>query len=288
MKTKGPWAFPFIAMNMADDGGATEGTDPGSGEVAEHIGEQSAPDQAEPSAYDSGQTGAETEPKSSDPGWRRIFPKEYQQDEFFQQYTSAKEALLDLKGKVLKSKDAVVKPGEGATEGEIAEYRKAMGIPDRPEDYHLPKPEGFPEEIISDEWFRNAAHEIGLSKDQAEKVYAQYYQNMAEQLQTQKAEKLQKQKKAVEEMQREYGGEYDAKLTQGKRAVQEIGGADFAKFLEESGLGDDPRMIRAAIRMGELIGEDSLVAGRVSTPLAGDRHRDPGTLNIDYSDYFGG
>lgn len=285
-----PWAFPMFALDMADDGGgATEATSDGAGEAEAQSQEQSYDEgthQQENSESSAEQATTKQEAKSNDPGWMRIFPKEYQQDEFFKQYPSAKDALMDLKGKALKAKDSIIRPGEDATEGEIAEYRKAMGIPEKPEDYYLPKPEGLPEGLASDEWFRNAAHEIGLSKQQAEGVFKQYYENLTEQLQTQQAEKKRQQQKAVEDMQREYGGDYEGKLTQGKRAVQEIGGADFAKYLEESGLGDDPRMIRAAIRMGELIGEDSLVAGRVSTPLAGDRHRDPGTLNIDYDDYF--
>jgi len=287
-----PWAIPLTWFDAAgDDGGAApEAGDSAGGEPQGSTTDTPPSDQGGQSdGGDAGQAGTLNADKGADPGWLKLFPKEHQSDEFFKQYPNAKEALLDLKQRVERSKDAIIKPGEGATEGEIAEYRRSLGIPDDPKDYHLPLPEGLPEGLSTgdDSWFRELAHKHGLSKQQAENVFQDYYQSVGEQFQTQQAERQRQKQQAVAELQREYGGEYNAKLTQGRRAIQEIGGADFAKYLEESGLGDDPRMIRAAIRMGEMIGEDSLVAGRVSTPLAGERRRDPGTLNMDYSDYWG-
>lgn len=287
-----PWAIPLNWFDAAEDGGAggtaAEAGDGAGGEPQGSSTDTPPSDQGGQSTEDPGQTETLNADKGADPGWLKLFPKEQQNDEFFKQYPNAKEALLDLKSKVERSKNAIIKPGEGATEGEIAEYRRSLGIPEKPEDYHLPLPEGLPEGLTpgEDTWFRELAHKHGLSKQQAENVFQDYYRNVGEQYKAQQAERERQSKQAVADLQREYGAEYNAKLTLGQRAIQEIGGADFAKYLEESGLGNDPRMIRAAIRMGELIGEDSLVAGRVSTPLAGERRRDPGSINLDYGDYF--
>lgn len=283
-----PWAIPMF--DAADDGGGG-GMAPEAGDdaVSESQGPAAGEPTGEPAGGDTELTQATTaSEQGADPGWLKLFPKEHQNDEFFKAYPNAKEALLDLKQRTQRMKDAIVKPGENATEGEIAEYRRALGVPETPDEYHLPMPEDLPEDFKGDDsWFREMAHRQGLSKQQAENLYTDYYRNVAENFKTQQAERERAQAKATEELQREYGGEYNAKLTLGKRAIQEIGGADFVKYLDETGLGNDPRMIKAAIRMGELIGEDSMVAGRVTSPLPQTANRGEGELALDYSDYFG-
>ncbi len=77
-------------------------------------------------------------------------------------------------GEVLKkATEGMIKiPGEGATDDEIAAYRKAMGVPDTVDGYQLTIPENDKEgyETIARE-VRAAAHEAGIAPSKLSKVW---------------------------------------------------------------------------------------------------------------------
>lgn len=69
-----------------------------------------------------------------------------------------------------KTEGLVRVPGEGATPEEIAAYYKAIGVPEKPEDYGLKPPEKLPDGIQHDtemeKAFLSRARELGLTKSQ--------------------------------------------------------------------------------------------------------------------------
>ncbi len=69
-----------------------------------------------------------------------------------------------------KTEGLVKVPGEGATPEEIAAYYKAIGVPEKPEDYGLKPPEKLPDGLQHDaemeKAFLSRARELGLTKSQ--------------------------------------------------------------------------------------------------------------------------
>jgi len=61
-------------------------------------------------------------------------------------------------------------PGEGATPEDIMAYRKAQGVPDKPEGYELTIPEGEGFDVIANE-VKAAAHEAGIAPSKLSKVW---------------------------------------------------------------------------------------------------------------------
>jgi hypothetical protein len=63
----------------------------------------------------------------------------------------------------------------------------------------------------------------------------------------------------------EIGGQnYDATVQYAKRAMKEFANEKFVKFLNDTGFGDNPEMVRAFARIGKKMGEDKFVEGKPS------------------------
>jgi hypothetical protein len=82
--------------------------------------------------------------------------------------------LISFAGKKV---EGVVVPSEGSSEMEIAEYRKAIGVPESATAYDL-QPENLPEGMgwddgLASEW-QGAFHEAGISQEQAQQLSQAY------------------------------------------------------------------------------------------------------------------
>jgi hypothetical protein len=65
--------------------------------------------------------------------------------------------------------------------------------------------------------------------------------------------------KAESDLKREWGNTYDGNVTAAKTAISQFADPDFVQYLDESGLGNDPRMTRVMSRIGKaLVGETKL------------------------------
>lgn len=69
----------------------------------------------------------------------------------------------------------------------------------------------------------------------------------------------------VEELREEWGADFDANLALAQEAAHAVADDELVDLLEDSGLGNDPRIIRAAARIGRL-----LRSGRDHIETAGD------------------
>lgn len=148
-----------------------------------------------------------------------------------------------------------------ASPEELGRYYERHGRPAAPDGYEFTPSDGggggAPSQLESEarSWFFDA----GLSQRQAEVLYDRWNEfAVAQQHQAQQTLEDSR-SRAEEELRREWGRVYDRKVTAAARAVRQLGGDDLGSFLDETGLGNDPRMIRAFARIAEQIGEDSLV-----------------------------
>lgn len=141
-------------------------------------------------------------------------------------------------------------------------WYKATGRPDKPDDYEFKRPE-LPKEMGYDEdtekSFRTWAHVNGLSKKQAQNLYDGYVKTQVERHAAYATAQKQATEKAKADLMREHGSQYDGFVTSATTAINQYGDPDFRKFLDETGLGNDPRMIRVFGRIGkEMSGETRL------------------------------
>ena len=177
--------------------------------------------------------------------------------------------------KLLGREKVPVPAGDDDEEGWQRWYA-ATGRPEKPDDYELERPTQTAIEYDEDgeKAFRTWAHQNGLNKRQTKNLYDNYVKSRIEAHAN--YTKLQDEGKvqAQHALQREYGSRYDAKLQLAKAALQQFADPDYVKYLDETGLGNDPRTIRAWVKIGEeRLGETRLKGTAPQAPNHSDLDR---------------
>lgn len=138
----------------------------------------------------------------------------------------------------------------------------------------LKLPEDMQFEPASIEAFKAIASEAKLAPEVAQKIVDGHV--AALKASAEKANALfEAEQKAWQESLKadaEIGGEhFEANVSHAKRAVAKFGGSELAGLLRESGLGNHPLLVKAFVKIGKAMSEDS-VAGSRSSPstAAGD------------------
>lgn len=191
---------------------------------------------------------------------------------------------MDMRKRLSSS---ISKPGENASEEEVAAYRKALGVPDKPEAYEFPDlPEGvdLTDDIkASRETWAGRFHALGISSDQA-KALAKMVND--DDLAAQQA--ILDQDKAYSEEQEALlkkdwpGQEYEKNKAVANRAFEELASRagvsidDLKQIETKSGrfLMDDADMVRLFAALGREMGESRL--GSVLS--ASDREQTEGRI----------
>lgn len=107
--------------------------------------------------------------------------------------------------------------------------------------------------------FKSAAHKMGLSGKQAQAVIDHYQAVLATNVKS-----IKDQGRATEEaLKGEWGGAFDRNVGLAARAVIESGGKDLLKYLDETGLGNHPALIKAFAKMGQIMADEGYMEGDV-------------------------
>lgn len=165
--------------------------------------------------------------------------------------------------KMLGSRIAI--PGETATEAERNEFYAKLGRPEKPDAYEF-KDDGLPNEIYGRQeilqTMRTSMHKHGLSKKQAEAIFADYTALMHGNITKLSEEATGKKTAAVEALKKEWGGNYDKNLAIAKAAFKKFGAdPELTKFVDDSRLGDHPGFIKLFQAIGAAVGGDKLIEG---------------------------
>lgn len=198
------------------------------------------------------------------PDWRSGIPEELRASPAL---ASFKDPGALAKSYVEQSKmvgGSVRIPGETSTPEERASFYAKLGRPEKPEGYALKFPEGFPvaENDPMVTGFRSKAHELGLTPAQAQGV-AEFYAGHATGVQKGFREKATETESQLKE---EWGAAYPRNLALANRAVEHLGGKEakeFQTYLDTTGLGNHPVMVRVMARMGQILSEDGTIPGDV-------------------------
>lgn len=128
-----------------------------------------------------------------------------------------------------------------------------------PEKYEFKAPEGqeFDTEVIGA--FSEVAKELGLSQEAAQKVVDKMAMKLAERQQG-TIEAVRNEWADTARNDKEFGGEkLNENLAVAKKALDSFGTPELRALLNESGLGNNPEVIRFMFRAGKAISEDKYV-----------------------------
>ena len=159
-------------------------------------------------------------------------------------------------------------------DGQQAEGTKTEGEQGKPqgapEKYEFKAAEGttFDDAVIGA--FSEAAKELNLSQDAAQKVL----DKVAPVIQARQAEQIAVAHAAWADSakaDKEFGGDkLGENLAVAKKALETFGTPELRTLLNESGMGNHPEVIRAFYRAGKAISEDKFIGGKATTADAND------------------
>lgn len=179
-------------------------------------------------------------------------------------YPNPVEALRGLVNaqKLVGQKSTLKAPAPDAKPEDVEKFnsqiREVLGIPQKPEDYKLAKPEKLPDGITWDEAkageFAKLAHSLNVPPSAAAKI-VEWQMNHLGSVAQQGQAKLQEWVKSQEtELRKDWGNDFDANLGKAAKAAQ-IAGFD----LNDPELGNNAKFVKAMLTVSNLIKPDALV-----------------------------
>lgn len=153
---------------------------------------------------------------------------------------------------------AVVPPNEKSTPEEVAEYRKAIGVPDSPEGYNL-KPEQIPEGVTWDDATAKKAAELAYKHNvpaSAMQEFLKFDMERAAMMNQAAATMIDAQLEAGRtELQKVYGDKFGEKIELARRAALTVGVDPASQGFV------DPQVVKAIVSLAEKLSDDKLVSG---------------------------
>ncbi|MGV0269762.1 peptidase [Klebsiella michiganensis] len=164
---------------------------------------------------------------------------------------------------------------EGAEQNDKADKQEG----EKPEEKDEQKPEGAPEkyefqagegveldaEALKD--FEPVARELNLTNEQAQKLVDAYPKILAgvQQRQTEAWQAQTEQWAADVKADKEVGGDkLTANLSAAQRALEQFGTPELREYLDGTGLGNHPELVKAFIKVGKAMSEDGVITGKES------------------------
>jgi hypothetical protein len=194
-------------------------------------------------------------------------PEEYRSQEAVRKFLDDKHTLdpsVLLKSHInLESKLGRDKIPVPQSDDDWKEVWDKLGRPSAPEMYEVKQPAQMPEGMAYDQekekFLRSFAHQNGWNQKQFASAYDAFFKMQADQIIGWQHAMTEARNKITADLKREWGADYDRKVNEAKIAMREYGDADFIKMLDETGLGNDPRLVRIFNKVGnELLGEAKL------------------------------
>ncbi len=169
--------------------------------------------------------------------------------------------------KLVGAKTTLKIPDEHSTPEEIAAYRKAIGVPDTPQDYRITRPEaaltGWDE--TAEQNFLAKMHELGTPPHTVQAILNWYGEYVSEQHRAwhREAEATQ------QELRRDWGPDYAANLGVANRAIQQYGGDALVDLFAQNGMGRHPLVVKTFAAIGKELMEHGAI------PATGIAHMTP-------------
>ena len=147
------------------------------------------------------------------------------------------------------------------SDSEWEETYNRLGRPKAAEEYTIEAHPDAPDQLRQNMeknvgWFKQTAHKLGLTQRQAQDFYHEYSGLVTQANKTANDRVESEMTSAQAHLKTELGEAYEGKMALANRAISEIGGEDLIGLFERSGMGRNPTVVKAFIRMGEMMGEE--------------------------------
>lgn len=144
---------------------------------------------------------------------------------------------------------------------EWGEFYSKIGRPEKPEGYSVPSDIKFEEGVKFDDERMGAArkkfHELGLTPKQADGMIRYYAESLNTSVKSQRTAEEASVAKSMNELRTELGDKFDEGVDLAKGVVRKFGSPELVEFLNTTRLGDNPHLVRALMKIGTMMAEDT-------------------------------
>lgn len=120
-------------------------------------------------------------------------------------------------------------------------------------------PEGAQWDADTADWFTKTAHDIGLSREQAQRLATAYNERQFET--THNGQKVIGEQ--LDSLKSKWGDEFDGRVELGLRGIEKILGpeeiGEFKEVMNTTGLGNHPTMLKLAYQVGKIMKADGYI-----------------------------
>lgn len=222
-------------------------------------GDAGAASQNQGAAGGAGQTGGQSQGGSQgSASWIDSLPAEYKENASIKGFKSVEDlAKSYIHAQSMIGADKIVVPGKSANEKDWEGVFAKLGRPESPDKYEFKASEKHDAEFLKS--FKEVAHKSGLLPKQVENLY-NFYGEVEKKQQEMQQIQMQKVVEAnIAELKKEWpDSDYDKNLGIAKKAVDQFLGEEGKKWLNESGVGNDPQMIKFMHKLGVAMSEDRI------------------------------
>lgn len=204
-------------------------------------------------------------PTPTEQDWRAGLPEDLRAEKSLESFKSVSDVAKGFIETKKMMGSAIKLPKADAPDTEWEPIYSRLGRPESADKYEFKRPENLPEGMTYQEDleknFKEQAHKLGFNNRQAQGLLDWFSGSQVEKFKEQKAA----QEASIGELKKEWGGDYDKNLGLAQRAFKELGDEKTAKYLIDSGIGNDPALLRLFAKAGGLLGEAPFIVGEPHT-----------------------
>lgn len=158
--------------------------------------------------------------------------------------------------------DKIVIPSEHATEEDWNQVYKKLGLPESVDKYEMKVPDSIDPKSEGIPGFKEAALKAGILPKQAEKLFGWYAETLAKNEEALTTQFRQEIETNMSNLRKEWGNAFDAKMKAAHNAAKVLGGEPFLKWLNESGIGNRPEMIKVFSGIADRFFKEDKIGGQ--------------------------
>lgn len=151
--------------------------------------------------------------------------------------------------------DKIVIPKAGADEKVWNDVFRKLGVPEKLEEYDVKLNEKSKLDAQHFNKLKELMHKQGVLPHQAKALVSMMEQEAGGFENALLEHRKQQVEANLNSLKQEWGAAYTERATIAAKAAAKVGGEEFIKYLNESGLGDDPKLIKVFAEVGKIMGE---------------------------------
>ena len=158
--------------------------------------------------------------------------------------------------------------GEELTADDVNRIYTKLGRPESPDKYDLSGivPDTYNQDVL--EQFKQKAHETGMSQEGVRKMAEWDKEVEVKQHEAINKARAIQDDQHIMTLKTELGANFDAEVKNARKALDAYTDKAFKQYMDESGLGNHPALVKAFAKIGRELSEDRLVQSDTATRLA--------------------